>query len=119
MIYEYKCNACTHVFDVSKPVAEMDRQENCPLCQAAAMRQFTPRVHFIGAKVEHAEFNPGLGCVVKGKKHREELCKRRNLIEVGSEKADSISQSFEKDREAKKEARYEQAFQEARAIVNG
>ena len=32
MIYEYKCDTCSHVFDVAKTVAEMDSVEDCVDC---------------------------------------------------------------------------------------
>lgn len=32
----------------------------------------------------HAYFDRGLGCIVKGSKHRDKICKERNLIPVDS-----------------------------------
>lgn len=54
MLYEYKCSsaACGHVFEVQKRVAEVDREEACPKCQASpATRHYAgkaPPVHFKG-----------------------------------------------------------------------
>jgi putative FmdB family regulatory protein len=115
MIYEYRCEPCAHAFDVVKPVADMERDERCPRCEASARRQFVPsRVFFAGTSVQNAEYNPGLGCVVKNKAHREELARRRGLVEIGNDyqSPDSIHKKFDQAREEKREQVYEQAMRE-------
>jgi putative FmdB family regulatory protein len=113
--YEYNCAQCQTSFDVMKPVKDMEREEKCATCETVAVRRFVPsRVYFIGTKVQHAEYNPGLGCVVKNAEHRSELAKRRDLVEIGNDfKApDTIHKKFDQEREAKREASYDQVMKE-------
>lgn len=109
MIYQYRCPECRASFDVVKSVKEMNAPETCK-CGSIATREFVPsRVHFIGASVQHAEYNPGLGCIVKNKEHRKELCKQKGLEEVGSEPVESIHKHFDKAREEARERAWEDA----------
>ncbi len=88
----------------------MENTEWCPTCDNPAIRQFVPKkLHIKGASVEHAEYNPGLGAVVKNKKHREELCKRNGVVEVGNDykTSDTMQDTFDKSREEKLNKRYE------------
>lgn len=114
MTYEYKCGSCSHLFDVIKSVAEIDSPESCPECNSGADRQFSFKVHIIGASVQNAEYNPGLGCVVQNKKHREELCKQRGVTEIGNDyqSPDTMHKEKEKEREDKAERRYQDALKE-------
>lgn len=111
MTYEYKCQKCETSFDVIKSVKDIDVKEFCPDCESPAERQFVPRkLHLSGTKVQHAEFNPGLGCVVKNKYHKQEICKERGLVEVGSDwkSGDKMSKEFESAREKKREKAWEE-----------
>lgn len=104
MTYEYYCPACKYIFDVFKSHKDMERNETCESCGEFAERKFIPsRVHFTKTSVEHAEYNPGLGCVTKGSKDRAEIAKRKGLIEVGNENPDKIEKEFAKDRESARE----------------
>lgn len=104
MTYEYQCESCGKSFDVIKSVRDMEVSENCPSCGEFAVRMFVPsRVHITGASVQHAEYNPGLGCIVKNKQHRAELCKQKGVEEIGNEKPASIHKHFDKVREEKHE----------------
>lgn len=86
MTYEYECTECNNRFDVIKSYKEIDKAEVCTKCSSPADRKFVPtRVHFSGTSVQHAEFNPAFGQVVKSKYHREELAKRRGWVEVGND----------------------------------
>jgi putative FmdB family regulatory protein len=110
MVYAYQCVKCEHAFDVIKSVKDIDVTETCPRCGEFSERQFVPqRIHLSRTRVEHAEFNPGLGCVVKNKKHREELCREKGLIEIGNDfkSGDSINDHFDKAREEKLKKRWE------------
>ena len=94
-----------------KSVRDMDVNEFCPRCDEPAERQFVPkRVSFIGASVTHAEYNPGLGMVVKNKAHKEDILKRRGLVEVGNDygSADKHQAKFDKDRSEKIAKRWEE-----------
>ncbi len=81
--------------EVIKSMSDSGRVEFCPDCGTVMTRIFSP-TQIVGAKVGEAEFNFGLGCVVKNKKHREELCRRRNLIEIGNEKPSSLKRLADK-----------------------
>lgn len=63
------------------------------------MRAFAPsRIHIVGAKVTHAEYNPGLGCIVKNKRHKEELCRQMGVQEIGNEKTEKIHKHYDQVR---------------------
>lgn len=61
------------------------------------------------AAVTHAEYNPGLGCVVKSEYHKKELLKERNLVEVGNDfkGGEKMSKEFDANREKKLADRWE------------
>lgn len=110
MTYEYECTQCGAIFDVIKSVKDMDRNETCPKCGEFGQRQFIPsRVHLSGTSVQHAEYNPGLGQIVKNKYHRSEICKRKGLIEIGNDykTPDNIHKETEATRERRKAKRWE------------
>lgn len=101
MIYPYRCKCCGHKFEVIKSVKEIDRGETCPQCKNVDAERYIGRTHFYGASVEDIEYNPGLGCLVKNKKHRAEIVKRNNLIEVGNENPEKLYDTMERDRTKK------------------
>ena len=110
MTYEYACQKCDQIFDVIKPVKEIDNIEHCPDCGGVGDRMFAPRrVYLSGTAVQNAEYNPALGCVVKNKEHRAEIAKRKGLIEIGNDfkSGDSLQNKFEKDRREKREKSWE------------
>jgi putative FmdB family regulatory protein len=110
MTYQYYCEKCDTKFDVIKSVKDIDVNEFCPGCECPAERQFVPQhVYFSGTKVEHAEYNPGLGAVTKNKKHREELAKRKGVVEVGNDfgSGENMQKHFDQAREEKLKKRYE------------
>lgn len=109
MVYAYRCEKCDASFDVIKSHKEMDAVEHCK-CGSVAKREFAPqRVYFVGAKVTHAEYNPGLGCVVKDKRHKEYLCKQKGVVEVGNDfrSGDTMVDHYDKGREEKLAKRWE------------
>lgn len=106
MTYEYRCIKCDRRFEVIKSVRDIDVNEFCPRCEAPGERQFVPsRVYFNKTAVTHAEYNPGLGCVVKNKAHLEDLCKQKDVVQVGNDftSGEKMDQKFEKDREEKRQ----------------
>jgi len=108
MVYEYNCAPCNNKFDVIKPVHKMKQAEFCSKCNKQAVRKFVPsRVHFAKTSVEHAEYNPGLGQIVKSRYHRSELCKEHSLTEVGNQNPDSLAKDYEQARIKKANAAYE------------
>jgi hypothetical protein len=104
MIYEYHCPKCDILFDVVKPASAMQDVEHCGKCQMVSDRQFVPsRVWFNGTSVEHAEYNPGLGCIVKNSSHRKEIAKQKGLEEIGNETPEKLHKYFDQVREEKRE----------------
>lgn len=118
MTYVYQCSACGHLFDVVKPVKDMEVNESCPDCGEYAIRQFMPqRLYFTKTKVEHPEYNPGLGCVVRNSAHRKQICKEKGLEEIGNENQDKLFKKMTQDQEEKRDKAYDQAFDEARQMA--
>lgn len=112
MVYQYNCQKCGHQFDVTKSVKDMDVNENCPECGEFATREFVPtRVHLSKTAVQHAEYNPGLGRVVKNSQHRAELCKRMGVVEIGNDfkSPEKIHKQFDAERKQKREKKWEDA----------
>ena len=99
MIYDYLCKKCHKTTEVVKSMRDSGRIESCEVCQSDMERVYTP-AHIVGAKVESPEFNPGLGCVVKDKYHRQELCKRKGLVEVGNESPHSMAKAADETKKA-------------------
>lgn len=97
---------------MTKSYKDMDVNETCPSCGEYAIRQFVPsKLHIVGASVTHAEYNPGLGCVVKNKHHKEDILKRRGLVEIGNDfgSGDKMHKVFDQAREKKREKSWEGA----------
>lgn len=119
MTYVYHCRKCGQSFDVIKSVRDMEVSENCIYCGEFADRQFVPsKIHLMHTKVEHPEYNPGLGCIVRNKDHRAQIAKERGLIEVGNESSENWGKKLAKEKEEKQEKAYEEAFQEAKAMAD-
>jgi putative FmdB family regulatory protein len=97
MIYEYRCDICNTKREIWKPAAEFDKPESCE-CGANLTRLITGGAGFLGEKVEHAEYNPGLGCIVKNRREREEIAKRKGLIEIGNESPNKLHSESERIR---------------------
>ncbi len=39
-IYTFYCEKCSHYFEKSRPMAEAERSQHCPLCQCIAQRDY-------------------------------------------------------------------------------
>lgn len=107
MVYPYLCEKCEIEFDVIKHHSKSSSKEKCPECKRVATRIYTGSL-FIGTSVESAEYNPGLGMVIKSKYHRSEECKRRDLVEIGNEKPKVLRKEFSDKREAKRRKSYDE-----------
>ena len=101
-IYDYSCELCGKEYEVYKSIKEYDAKDPCPLCGKVGSRILSCSIQFLGTKIEDAEFNIGLGKITKSKKHRDELAKQMNLIEVGNENPEKIHDKFDKQREEKR-----------------
>lgn len=62
----------------------------------------------IGGKVQNAEYNPGLGCVVKNKRHKNEILARKGLVEIGNDfsSGDRMQDSYEKKKKEELESKW-------------
>ena len=103
MTYDYHCEACNKPYDVIKFMSEYDGKDKCPDCGAQGRRVYSSNIEFIGTKVQDAYKCTGLGEVIKSKRQRDELIKKKDLIEVGSEKPEKIHQHFEAERQARRD----------------
>lgn len=98
--YEYICE-CGFEFEVTKPFGQYDCEELCLKCGSVKTIRQMSRTHFYNANDwDKAQFNPGLGCVVKNKKHRDQLAKEKNLVEIGNESCDKICDSQDRKSDA-------------------
>ena len=88
----------------------MEDPESCPTCKANGERIPFPRtLHISKSRVQHAEFNHGLGKVVKNQYHKEEICKRMGVVEVGNDYAsgEKMQTKFEAERAIKREKEWD------------
>jgi hypothetical protein len=73
------------------------------------VREFVPtRLYLNGTKVENAEYNPGLGCIVRNSAHRKEIAKQKGLEEIGNEKPETLHKHFDTARAEKIEKAYDE-----------
>lgn len=110
MTYVYECANCNKEFDVIKSYRDIDAVEKCDSCGAEAKRLFRPSANSIFKSqgiAESPQYNPGLGEVVKSKKHLKEIVKSRGLVEVGNESPDKMFKHYDKAREEKRERDWE------------
>lgn len=107
MIYPYRCKSCGSEFEVICRVAEYKRRVECK-CGQMADRFFTPHQVMGADDWNKAEYNPGLGCIVKSRKHRAEIAKRKGLIEVGNEAPETIHKEHDKKRDDIAKKRWEE-----------
>jgi putative FmdB family regulatory protein len=107
--YDFDCPKCDKPFDVVQSIKAYDGSAECPTCKNVSReRIFSANVTFIGASVEHAEFNHGLGIVTKNSRHRRDEARARGLEEVGTEKVEKIHTKFENDRAEKRKRSWDE-----------
>lgn len=100
--YDFSCAKCDEDFDIVQSIKMYSGKAPCPTCgNTSSTRIIRPGVHFIGASVESAEYNPGLGQIVKNSKHRAEIAKRKGLVEIGNENTEKIHKHFDNQRAEK------------------
>lgn len=102
--YDFICDKCDLETEVIQSIKEYTGKQTCVQC-GNDMRRIYSRCnfHFVGTKIEDAEFNPGLGQITKSKRHREELAKKMGVVEIGNDvkSADSLHKHFDSERESK------------------
>lgn len=97
MKYSYHCVKCGSDHDIDKDMDFATREEICPDCSITMDRVYKPMM-IMKTGVQHAEYNPAFGCVVKNSKHRAELAKQRGMIEVGNESPEAIQKHCESNK---------------------
>jgi putative FmdB family regulatory protein len=107
-IYDFYCEKCDQNFEIIKSIKEYNGKEHCPTCQNLGQRIFSCGIEFLGSKIEDAEYNYGLGCITKSKRHREEIAKRKGMIELGNECPDKAHNYFEKSRNEKRKREWDE-----------
>jgi putative FmdB family regulatory protein len=105
-IYPYKCPGCGLKLEFVRSIKNSDPVEPCPECGEELVYIFTPP-QVIGAAVQNAEYNPGLGCVTRNSQHRKEIAKHRGLIETGSETPDVLHRESVVKREKEREKEWD------------
>lgn len=97
MRYPYYCVKCDIETEVEKPLAEIDRREECN-CGHPMARCISEHVSFKGEKVEDNQtyFHPALGCEVRSQSHARQIAKSRGLVEVGNESQEHLRPKEEK-----------------------
>lgn len=108
--YDYFCETCSLEFDVIKSIKEHKTPdfEKCTACGKSCPQVFSCNIHFVGEKIKDAYKCPALGEVIKSDKHRNEVAKRRGVIEIGNEKPDKIHKYFDNQREDKRKKAYDE-----------
>lgn len=119
--YPYICIECEHKFDVFKPVARIEDSELCGNCWGPTRRTIG-RTHFTGGGDWTPSFNPGLGCVVKSKKHQREILAElkgngREMIEIGNEPMENINRSCEQTLKETREKRWSESTEKIMSEV--
>lgn len=99
--YDWRCAKCDKEFDLVQSIKGYDGRGTCPTCGNVSRERIIKGVHFIGAAVENAEYNPALGQVVKNSRHRADIAKQKGLVEIGNEPTEKIHKKFEQDRAEK------------------
>ena len=113
MIYPYECR-CGTKFEVIKRMSEIDNTEHCPNCQRVSERKIG--LSNFGAMSagdwNKQTFNPAFGKVVNSKAHQREILTKfkgegKEMIEVGTEKPETIHKHFEQQRAKTKKDRWD------------
>lgn len=102
--YDWLCEKCDLEFETVESIREYTGCKTCDQCGNPTRRIFKNcSFHFTGTKIEDAEFNPGLGQITKSKRHREELAKKLNVVEIGNDhkSTDSLHSHFDSERARK------------------
>ena len=112
--YDYICPKCKTEFYEIRGIRDYcdDPGSTCTKCGhrcGSDDRDLSKsKVTFSGTAVQNAEYNPGLGCVVKNKAHREELAKRKGLVEVGNDfgGGEKMQKHFDQKKREDREAKW-------------
>ena len=104
MIYEYKCEKCKINFDIVKHHSKHRDPENCGKCGLQGLRLFGNAELSIDKM--QPEYYHAFGEVVKSRRHRTELMKKNDMVEMGSEKPKKMHSRFQNQRDQKRNQRW-------------
>lgn len=112
--YDYTCPKCKHGFAIIRGIYDYcdDQSASCSSCNHLCGkddRDFSKiKPQFIGTAVQEAEYNPGLGCIVKNNYHKDEIMKKKSLVEVGNDFGSGEKQQkhFDKKKEEELESKW-------------
>lgn len=117
--FKYLCPKCEAISFILKETRDTEREESCTGCknpltlENRVVENSRRAINnlIVGAKVEDAEYNPGLGVVTKSKRHREEVARQIGAVEIGNDykSSDAMSKEFDKKREDKINKNWEDA----------
>lgn len=118
-ITTFHCQSCSSSFEA---VYYYNNETNSPQCsKCGSIDTSLPEIRDMGtcdiqlmgiSDWDSAEYNPGLGCVTRSRKHREQIAKERGLIEVGNEDVHRVSQMQDRKLQQRVEAATEKSFEE-------
>lgn len=103
--YRYECDRCHTIFDefrtmksgkwtLSDLKGEPPDFAICHKCgHDKCERNYQgTRLEFSGTKVQDAEYNPGLGKVVKNRRHKQYLMESKGVVEIGNDFGSGVKQ---------------------------
>jgi putative FmdB family regulatory protein len=107
VIYDYTCDTCDTLVEITKPMAESSRKEDCPVCRKQLRRLYTSKIQFIGTQVKNAEYYVPFDKVIKNDRQRRYEIEKRGLIEIGNEKPERARYYMERERKQRLAKDYE------------
>jgi len=110
-IYLYKCPVCATRQDIVKPLAELDREEGCPRCANAMLRQIcAPAVH---GDLEGYDC-PITGARIEGRRAHEENLRKHGCRVLEPGESDEVRRR-QQDEEQKLDSQLDESI--GRAIT--
>jgi putative FmdB family regulatory protein len=98
-IYPYKCLECSYIFDVIKPVSQIDKQENCLHCQGVLLERVIALSAIEKSSAVQPYYEPALGCMIKSKSQKQKVMKKLGVEEIGNTSPDTMYKDLEIARE--------------------
>jgi hypothetical protein len=93
------------MFEIIKDAKSYNSEEKCTCCDGVMSKVFSsPQLMAINDK---PEYNPALGTVIRNKSHLKNIVKEKGLIEVGTEKPDTIRKHSEKTKQQRWKNRWD------------
>lgn len=101
-LHDFKCNGCGHIFEEivdRKDGQSIEDNYECPKCNEIDCK-WIPGARIDRFSEQFPYYDRGLGCWLKNKAHRKQICKERGLEPVeGDYDEDKIFSEFDNRRE--------------------